>query len=308
MSVLTRLNRPEYLFRPGAVLRRLRGGGRENWDAGETADVRLPWGPEITVFRDEIGHTIIASGVFDLAVTEMIHRLLDAGELAADIGANVGYMTGAMASRCGPSGQVIGFEPHPTVFRVLERNAKRWDADAGMAGVEARRVALSEAAGTGRLRVEGDDESGFGLSSIEAPADAGESDSFEVELVTFDELFADRQPDLVKIDVEGHEHAVLQGGETLLERGAVRDIVFEEHAIYPAPSMTSLEQWGMTLFSLSHSLLGLDMRPIEEGPAPSTWPGPSYLATRDPERALARLRPRGWRCLGGMARLGRARS
>jgi FkbM family methyltransferase len=303
--MIDRLNRPEYLFRPSAVLRRLREGGRESWDSSATTEVALPWGPAITVFRDEIGHTIIASGIFDLTVTETIHRLVDRGDLAVDVGANVGYMTSLMAARAGGSGSVVCFEPHPTVFEVLSRNAARWDADGDLAAVDARRVALSSEAGTGRLQLEGDSESQFGLSSLDS-SDGAAANAVEVELARFDEAFEEREPGLVKVDVEGHERAVLEGAERLLESRRIRDIVFEEHAVYPAPSMTFLEERGMTLFTLKHSLLGLDVRPIAEGPAPPVWPGPSYLATRDPERALARLRPRGWHCLGGVARLGRA--
>jgi FkbM family methyltransferase len=304
--MIGRLNRPEYLFRPGAVLKRLREGGRDSWDSNATAQARLPWGPEITVFRDEIGHTIIASGIFDLAVTETIFRLVDGGDLAVDVGANVGYMTGLMAARAGSSGGVVAFEPHPTVFELLSRNAGGWDADPELAAVETRRVALSNRAGAGHLQLEGASESRFGLSSLGSSGDGLAANAVEVELATFDDLFGEQEPGLVKIDVEGHEQAVLEGAGRLLEGGRIRDIVFEEHAVYPAPSMTLLEEHGMTLFTLKHTLLGLDVSPIEEGPAPPVWPGPSYLATRDPGRALARLRPRGWQCLGGVARLGRA--
>jgi len=306
MSLLRRLNRPEYLFRPRSVVKRLRQGGRHSWDSNSTIRVSLPWSQQITVFGDEIGHTIIASGIFDLCVTETIFRLLDGGDRAVDVGANVGYLTNLMAQRVGPSGTVTAFEPHPTVFLVLERNVRRWDRDRGIAGVDARRIALSSARGTGRLRSHGPEESQLGLSYLAAARDVDDASGFTVELAKLDDLFRDDEVQLIKIDVEGHEHSVLRGGESMLGGGRVRDIVFEEHAIYPAPSMTFLEQHGMTLFTLRQSVLGLDVHPVEEGPAPPVWPGPNYLATLDPERALTRLSPRGWQCLGGVAGLGRA--
>jgi FkbM family methyltransferase len=306
MSLAARLNRPEYLFSPRAVLKRLRRGRGHPGNGTTTTNVRLPWAQEITVFPDEIGRTIIACGIFDLCVTETIHRLVDRGDLAVDVGANVGYLTNVMATRAGRTGRVVAFEPHPTVFEILERNARRWDADARGAAIEARRFALSNRAGIGHLQSEGSAEAHMGLSSLRAAGESRASNEFEVELARLDDLFVDGPPKLLKIDVEGHEHKVLEGAQTMLDQGQIRDVVFEEHAIYPAPSMIFLEQRGMTLFTLKHSLFGLRVHPIEEGPAPPLWPGPNYLATLDPERALRLLRPRGWETLGGLARLGRS--
>src|SRR4051794_41171190 len=103
MSLISRLNRPEYLFRPRFAVKRLRHGGRGSWDPNSTTEAELPWAQQITVFRDEIGRTIIASGIFDLCVTETIFRLLDRGDRAVDVGANVGYLTSLMAQRAGPT-------------------------------------------------------------------------------------------------------------------------------------------------------------------------------------------------------------
>ncbi len=304
-SLAARLNRPEYLFNPRAVLRRVRGGKWRSWDGISTATVQLPWSREIAVFEDEIGQAIVFTGVFDVSLTETIYRITDPGDMAVDIGANVGYITSVMATRAGANGSVVAFEPHPAVFGLLKKNAERWDLDPETASVAAHRTALSSRTGTGKLSSHGESDSHLGLSTLEA-ADFGQgSGAFEVDLDTVDERFDETAPLLVKIDVEGHEHQVLQGSERLLSEGRIRDIVFEEHSGYPAPSMTLLEYHGMTLFTLRHTPLGPRLDPIRESPAPAEWPGPNYLATRDPERVLERLRPRGWQCLGGTARLGR---
>lgn len=301
MALPPRLNRPDYLFHPRSVIRRLRHGRGGTWDGRTTETVRLPWDLELTIFSDEIGRAIAYTGVFDMPLTETILRLTEPGDLALDVGANVGYVTSLMARRAGPTGRVIAFEPHPTIHPVLEENARRWHTDPSVAAVEARRLALSNESGAGHLHVEGvEGHMGLFALSDSANGDVG----LEVELGRLDDLLAESPPQLLKIDVEGHERAVLEGGAGLLSEGRIRDVVFEEHAIYPAPSMTLLEEHGMTLFTLKHTLLGLHVHPIEEGPAPPEWPGPNYLATRDPDRAMRLLRPRGWRCLGGIALLG----
>jgi FkbM family methyltransferase len=300
-----RINRPEYVFRPSAALKRLRFGTEKSHHGGEIADVDLPWSQTITVLPDGIGRNLAVSGVFDLCVTESIHRLLDPGDMAVDVGANVGYLTNLMATRVGPTGSVLAFEPHPVVFEVLERNVSRWNADERIGSPEARRLALSSEDGAGRLSGEGDFETHMGLASVRDDSEGPRPGDFEVELARLDRLLDGRSPQLIKIDVEGHEIAVLEGAQALLGERRVRDVVFEEHGIYPTASMTLLERHGMTVFTLDHTLLGLRVRPVREGPAPAGWPGPNYLATFEPNRALTRLGGRGWSSLGLGARADR---
>jgi FkbM family methyltransferase len=297
LSLLARINRPEYVFSPGAAIKRLRLGSQQLSDSSADREVALRWGQTITVFPDWIGRALVISGIFDLCLTESIHRLLDPVGIAADVGANVGYVTNLMATRVGPGGTVMAFEPHPAVFELLQRNAARWNADPSVSEVEVHRYAISDRSGRGRLSGVGEGDTHMGLASLREAADAGDPGDFEVELAKLDDVVGDRRLQLVKIDVEGHEHAVLEGAETLIAERRVRDVVFEDHGIYPTPAMTLLEKHGMTVFTLKHSLLGPRARPVREGPAPSGWPGPNYLATFDPTRASARLAARGWRSL-----------
>src|ERR1700682_4087610 len=103
MKAIGRLFKPEYVYRPKQFyLRVVRGFRRET----RCVDLRLPWGTSIYVHPEHhIGRAIWHLGLYDLAVTEALWRLVDSGELAVDIGANIGYMTGVMAVRAGASGR-----------------------------------------------------------------------------------------------------------------------------------------------------------------------------------------------------------
>lgn len=304
VSVWSRFRRPEYVLNPRAVASRLRGGRVS--DESEQRTVLTSWGHQITVFPDQLGRTIELTGVFDLCLTEAIQRLVDPGEVALDVGANVGYITSLMAARAGSEGRVLAFEPEPHVYALLERNALRWNTDRDTAQVETSRIALSNRGGTGVLESPGTPETHMGLSSLREPGERSASAQFEVELARLDDVLGSLDPTFLKLDVEGHEREVLEGAEQSLSKGRIRDIVFEEHGVYPAPSMTFLQEQGMTLFTLGQAFFGLHVQPIENGPAPPAWPGPNYLATLEPERALKRLRPRGWQSLGGLASFGRS--
>jgi FkbM family methyltransferase len=256
-------------------------------------NIPLPWGHTITVFPDVLGKNILATGIFDISETETIQRLLDPGGVAVDVGANVGYFTSLMASRLGAQGTVIALEPHPAVFALLEQNIATWSGDSCIGTLEVHRVAASNEVGLGRLAAH-TNLYHMGIASLRQPSDCGSTNDYQVDTVLLDEVLDDRDAQLLKIDVEGHEHAALIGAERLLTERRVRDIVFEDWETYPTPTMKLLEHYGFSLFTLDHSLFGLRVHPVEEGPAPLRWPGRNYLATLNPARALARLRRRGW--------------
>jgi hypothetical protein len=103
---------------------------------------------------------------------------------------------------------------------------------------------------------------------------------------------------VAKMDVEGHEEKVLRGGRQILERHRVRDWVFEHHSTDPSDLTNLFERYGYRTFQIKKQFL----KPaLVEGPKPiarSFWMPQSFLATLDSERALNRMKPWGWQCLG----------
>src|SRR3954452_7296494 len=97
--------------------------------------------------------------------------------------------------------------------------------------VECRQLALGDESGTARLFVSAADSSTSSLHpETFAISQMRSTESYEVTVDTLDRV-ADRlgigRIDLLKIDVEGHELAVLNGARELLGRGALRMIQFE---------------------------------------------------------------------------------
>src|ERR1700710_1808297 len=149
-SVAERFLKPHYLFRPSQAARRLIQGLRGNTPG--SAEVRLPWGLRLRVDpRESIGGAIWRLGLYDLAVSEALWRLTTPGDLAVDVGANLGHMAGILALRAGPSGRVLAFEPHPDVFADLVENVVLVAGDPRTAPVEALPLALGDTEGGGYL-------------------------------------------------------------------------------------------------------------------------------------------------------------
>ncbi len=154
----------------------------------------------------------------------LIASLADPKRLAVDVGAHLGDYTFFMrrnASGC------VAFECNPVLTAHLRRLFGR--------SVDIRPDAVSDQAGTAELRIPLDEATGLGRATIEASNPlAAEFTGFKlvtVQTVRLDE--AVRQPvGLIKIDVEGHELAVLRGAMRILERDRPNLIVEleERHA------------------------------------------------------------------------------
>jgi FkbM family methyltransferase len=288
--------KPHYVFHPTRAIRRALYGLNGATDAPECQIAQLPWGLPLEVYRDDaIGFSILVGGVFDPCVTETMHRLIDAGDLVVDVGANLGYLTSLGAARSGEGGRVIAFEPHPTVFELLTKNVARWHGRPGIATIETLQLALSDENGKGQLVSGPMFNRNMALASLKSPGEPNENgDAVGVSVARLDDVVSRGPIGLLKIDVEGFEAQVLRGCEKLLSGGDVRDIIFEDHNDYPSAATEVVESAGYELISLDNNLLGLRLRsPTDRGPLPP-WPGPSYLATREPGRARQRLRSRGW--------------
>lgn len=116
--------------------------------------------------------------------------------LVVDGGAHVGTFTATVA---GAAERVIAVEAHPVTAAILRRNL----AHNGLDNVETIEAALWPEHGTVSFEAEGQ-------SSSATVIDAGES-SIEVDTVTLGDLVADHGPiDLLKLDIEGAEHRLLQ--------------------------------------------------------------------------------------------------
>ncbi|MEY2409894.1 MAG: hypothetical protein QOF48_2564 [Verrucomicrobiota bacterium] len=298
MNPLKIFSRPEYFFRPRQALLRMRRAFSGKPPAH--AQVRLPWGQIIAVQPNEtIGAGIWHYGIFDLIVTEAIWRLLDPGETALDIGANIGQMTSLMRHRSGERGRVLSFEPHPQLFEELSALMNSTAPISRSAPVELYPVALSDRRGEAFFDSGAAWSENRGLGKVTADGERDKAGSFKVKLDTLDDLLPHgAKVGVCKIDVEGHELKVFEGARRLLGERAIRDIIFEDLGTYPTPVHHLFQQQGYSLFALHSTswrprLLAASLDAAKF----KMRDGANYLATLSPDRAVARFRGWGWRVL-----------
>lgn len=293
MKIVESLMKPEYWYQPRQVLRRLARRG----PLPAEAHIVSPWGLPMRVRPTEtVGHAMYHLGVLDLAACEVGWRLLEQGETAVDVGANIGVFTGLLARRAGPTGEVLSLEPHPRIHAELARHVAQWSTlGQPLAKIQLSTDAASDSAGEAELFEPEDFDGNAGSASL-LPSTSGRSHRIHTQRL--DQLLpSGRRFGVVKIDTEGHEPGVLRGAGTLLTDGAIRDIVFEEHGTPPTETTRILREAGYTLFFIGRSFRGPKLTPPEERSSLPAWLPPNYLATRDPARALARCGPSGWQVL-----------
>ena len=145
----------------------------------------------------------------------LLNRLVHPGDVVVDVGAHRGVYTDRLARLVGPGGHVYAFEPNPDSWRILEA------VKGGLQHITLQAIGLSDHAGAATLyrprpkgvRVDA-------MSSLSTPGDrsALAYDPVAVQLDSLDAVLAGerRRIALIKVDVEGHELAVLRGGELLI--------------------------------------------------------------------------------------------
>jgi FkbM family methyltransferase len=286
LNLLNYFRRPEYIWRPRQVIRRFSRIGKK---PSEIEDVTLPWGAEIRVRTEEnVGADIYYYGIFDPIVPEAIWRLLDSGETAVDVGANIGQNASVMAFRAAVAGCVIAFEPHPITFEELQRNVTGWGSN-HFASIHLENVALGSEDGQASLAVTGY-VSGARLTRG--------GNGVKVPVRRLDNFLQDKKTvGVCKIDVEGNELDVLQGAEQTLRRRGIRDIIFEDFLKKPSPVTELLSSYSFTIYELHKSWLKPCLVNLKNGRASRAGFSYNYLATLEPTRVVARFRSPGWKCL-----------
>jgi FkbM family methyltransferase len=294
------LNKPEYWFRPLRIFSKIRFlARRRHWD--DLVPVRLPWGDVLYANAAEaIGRSLATLGVYELAVSEVLWRLVDAGDICLDIGANIGYMTSLLSARTGDGGRVFAFEPHPKIFGRLKTNVEFFS---NRSRIVASQSAIGAAGGQAELVEPVDFETNEGVASVSPSFTRGRVSHIkhQVAMQQLDSIFSNAETfGVVKIDVEGAELDVFHGAERLLSAKRVRDIVWEDQNIFPSESVKLLLRHGYNVYRFSKKILGpaiWDPFATQANRRCLPWEPVNFLATLDPTRAVSRLGPRGWRCL-----------
>jgi FkbM family methyltransferase len=162
-----------------------------------------------------------AFGSFERHFAELFSHLVRPGDRCVDVGANVGVHTIRLARLVGGRGEVIAIEADPDVVTRTRRNV----ALNGLANVRVIGAAASDQTGEMRLYRPGASDTNRGRASLVHHRYLTGT-SATVPVTTIDEICAGAEVALIKVDVEGHEAAVVRGAADTIAKHAP-SIVFE---------------------------------------------------------------------------------
>jgi FkbM family methyltransferase len=241
----------EILDRPLNRGRRLRALGRFTaWQLGSRivpGPVIFPFlnGSVLAVSHGMTGATFnIYAGLQDFEDMGFMLHLLRREHLFIDVGANVGAYTVLASAVIGATS--ISFEPVPSTFRNLYRNVRLNDISALC---ELHNVGLSSQEGF--LTFTADRDTTNRVVKDKVPSF---QNSIKVPVTTLTSVVGKRKPALIKIDVEGFEAEVLQGGEEVLRAESLLAVIMElngggvEYGFEDAAVFSQVLKWGFTAY------------------------------------------------------------
>jgi FkbM family methyltransferase len=163
-------------------------------------------------------------GTAEEPLQRMLQLWLTPGMTVYDVGANVGFLTMIAAELVGDQGMVYAFEPVPALAAQAAHNAELNQFQ----HVTVYRSALSHSDGNAPFQLSDDVTQG----TLSSHAEHRSTKQLVVKTQKLDTLFETdrlRTPDLIKIDVEGAEADVLDGGIQVLRRVRPR-LLIELHS------------------------------------------------------------------------------
>jgi FkbM family methyltransferase len=201
-------------------------------------------------------HDIFVKRALDFQTSAPSPRILDCG-------ANVGLAS--LFFRCRyPTARVTAYEADPALFALLRANL----AASGAADVETTHAAVWTSTGRLSFRCEGSDS-----GMIESLPGLVDGRSTTVPSVRLREVIERETIDLLKLDIEGAEHAVLIDCEPVLDR--VSAIVMDLHEFDPtarqAPRVLECLSRAGFVYAVDE-LVSLPWRPPVAGSA-TPFPG-----------------------------------
>lgn len=186
------------------------------------------------------------------------------GDIAVDIGANIGFYTLHLARLVGPHGRVYAFEPDADNFALLTRNI----AENGYRNVDARRAAVTDRNGRLSLYVSRENR---GDHRTYDPG--GGRSTITVECVRLDDALGEdaTRVSCIKMDIQGAEAAAVAGMPRILSQSHPMGVFVEfwpeglrTFGAEPHQFLESLERHGFRIYRIDDDTRRVEPVGVEE--------------------------------------------
>lgn len=242
----------------------------------------------LKLYTDSMLSEPIFTGNFEPSELHFVQAYLKKNDHFLDVGANIGLFTVIAAEKVGAEGKIYSFEPVTKTFDRLRENIELNQ----LAMAFPVHAALSSSDGELDMvvSIEGYDAwNSFGKPS------AGTGFATEaVKVIKLDSWLAQHpevKPALIKIDVEGWEGHVLQGGNGIFSAAHAPDLLVEFTESNCKNAGTSCSELYDTLSNLGYQVFTYDhaLNRLVPEPRREVYPPINVVASKNPAALQQRL-------------------
>lgn len=173
--------------------------------------IQLPNGLKMwidPVNDDGVERSLYYTGSYESGTLDFIKNHLKKEDCFVDVGANIGLMSIEASKAVGSQGKVYSFEPHPKTVKILRFNI---DLNS-IKNIDVIEKGIGSKSGEAKIYDRWDVNRG-GASLLSSNS---EQDSYDIQIVSLDEVLENVKVDMIKIDVEGFELEALKGAKKIL--------------------------------------------------------------------------------------------
>jgi len=179
-------------------------------------------------------------GKHEKAYVNAFAEHIQPGDVVFDIGAQAGYFTLIASRLAGKEGHVVAFEPFPKNSEFIKEHCRLNHCD----NVTLQEVAVGGS--PGQRSFQSANLFMGHLSDVAPDERASDENALVVEVVTLDSLIADNSapvPSILKIDTEGMEYWVLQGGKSFIDKHRPILFIATHGAVNQKRTLELLKSW-----------------------------------------------------------------
>lgn len=172
---------------------------------------------------------LVVPKILSNSTVNFYKKFLSEGDLAIDIGANIGHMTVQLALQTGKTGLTLAFDPNPFVFEVLQENSR---LNPDLVKFEAHNCAITEQDGDFFYNSSEASFNNGGISERQTGKHGAYTLPTKIKGVVLEKFLEENYPQrigklkLVKIDTEGYDKEIIKSISGLLRR--FRPVVITE--------------------------------------------------------------------------------
>ena len=168
-------------------------------------NIKLFWGDSMTIaIPEQVSQLLWVFGYFEPGLSKIVIDHVHPGDIFFDAGAHYGYfslLSASLGAKC------HAFEPTPLTYAILHRNALGRN-------ININNFALYDHSGYVRF-----DDCGVEYASYNHVSSKHDNNGYNVRCMKLDEYVEQTGaiPNFIKIDAEGAEYAILNGGRKTIE-------------------------------------------------------------------------------------------